>query len=270
MNGARKRQTRAGTFIVTLILVFRLPVVSADHADHHVIVSPPNFDNTSIKTIFSGDDGGWYKAADWSTVGGGGSSDCSSCTSGWTSLNNNLGVTQFYGAGANPPTPRVLGGPQDNGTLVYNGRGTSLTSEFGGDGGCSTVDPTNANNLCGEYVSYAGPFADRLAQGRWGGEHVVLTVTEKGGHAEFDCASGDIAQPIEIGSDGAIDVRGVFAPDTPGPQKREPESRDKPARYTGHIAGRTLTLTVTLVDSNETIGTFSLTYDATPNLRRCR
>ena len=79
---------------------------SSDHADHHVIVSPPGFDNVTNKTFFSGDDGGVYKAADWSTVGGGGASDCTlvspfNCTPGWTSLNNNLGVTQFYG-GARP------------------------------------------------------------------------------------------------------------------------------------------------------------------------
>ena len=129
----------------------------SDHADHHVIVSPPSFNNSTVKTIFSGDDGGVYKTADWSTVGGGGNSDCTSvypydCASGWSSLNNNLGVTQFYGGAGHDSSGRILGGTQDNGTLVYNGNAQGWTTEFGGDGGYAAIDPNNNNALYGEYI----------------------------------------------------------------------------------------------------------------------
>ena len=54
---------------------------------------------------------------------------------------------------AAPPTGVILGGTQDNGTLKYTpATGTTWTTEFGGDGGASAVDPSNNDNLYGEYV----------------------------------------------------------------------------------------------------------------------
>ncbi len=79
------------------------------HADHHYIIEHPNFDNSTNKTAFFGNDGGVYKADDVSTVEG---------TSGWTELNNGLGITQFYAAAGNPTTGKIVGGTQDNGTLL--------------------------------------------------------------------------------------------------------------------------------------------------------
>lgn len=59
--------------------------------------------------VFFGGDGGLYKANDVYTVSG---------TSGWQELNNNLGVTQFYGAAGNATSGVIIGGTQDNGTLA--------------------------------------------------------------------------------------------------------------------------------------------------------
>ena len=47
----------------------------------------------------------------------------------------------------------ILGGTQDNGTLKWMpATGTTWSTEFGGDGGASAVDPSNNNNLYGEYT----------------------------------------------------------------------------------------------------------------------
>ncbi len=134
----------------TVISNWSAAPVSA-HADHHIIVSHPNFNNTTNKTVFFGNDGGVYRATDISTVGGAGG------VSGWTVLNNNLGVTQFYGGAGHAGTGRIVGGTQDNGTLVYTPAGGTQgwTTSFGGDGGWSAADPTNGNNLYGEYVFLA-------------------------------------------------------------------------------------------------------------------
>ena len=119
------------------------------HADHHVIVEQPGFNGSTNKTVFFTNDGGVYKTGNIDTVGGG----IFPYTSGWTALNNNLGVTQFYGAGGNATAGVILGGTQDNGTLKYTpATGTTWTTEFGGDGGFSAVDQTDANHLFGEYV----------------------------------------------------------------------------------------------------------------------
>jgi hypothetical protein len=115
------------------------------HADHHFIASPPNFNGGSVRTVYFANDGGMYKAADVATVGK---------VTGWTELNNNLGVTQFYSAAINPTTQEVIGGTQDNGTLFFKpATGAQQWKEtYGGDGGWSAADPKDPNYFYGEYV----------------------------------------------------------------------------------------------------------------------
>lgn len=113
------------------------------HADHHNIVAHPDFDGITNKTVFFTNDGGIYKTSDVYTVGP---------TSGWTELNNNLAITQFYGAAGHAGSSRVVGGTQDNGTLYYTGDAEAWTAPFGGDGGWSAYDPVDQNYFYGEYV----------------------------------------------------------------------------------------------------------------------
>ena len=41
------------------------------------------------------------------------------------------------------------------------------------------------------------------------------------------------------------------------------------AKFEGKVTGSNMTLTVTMTDSNETVGTFELKRNVTPRLRRC-
>lgn len=118
------------------------------HADHHAIVNHPGYDGSTNKTVFFGNDGGIYKATDVSTVG----SNSPLYTSGWTELNNNLGITQFYGAAGNVSSGVIVGGTQDNGSLTFNGGTETWSTMYGGDGGFAASDPTNSNYFYGEYV----------------------------------------------------------------------------------------------------------------------
>ncbi|MFZ2517480.1 MAG: PKD domain-containing protein, partial [Anaerolineae bacterium] len=74
-------------------------------------------------------------------------------TTGWQELNNNLGITQFYGAAGNPTSGVIVGGTQDNGTLRYSGNTETWSTMFGGDGGFAAADPANPNYFYGEYIS---------------------------------------------------------------------------------------------------------------------
>ena len=107
------------------------------HADMHRIVPHPGFDGTTNTTVYFATDGGIYRSDD---VYG----------SGATGLNNNLGVTQFYGGGINPTTGDIVGGTQDNGTLFYSGDPQDWFHLFGGDGGYGAADPTDPNFFYGE------------------------------------------------------------------------------------------------------------------------
>ncbi len=111
------------------------------HADHHIIVSHPNFNNSTNKIVYFGNDGGIHRADDVSTV---------TQTAGWFELNNNLGITQFYGAVGNQNAV-VIGGTQDNGTIRDSGGTESWTPMAVGDGGFVAADQTNTNYFYGEF-----------------------------------------------------------------------------------------------------------------------
>lgn len=137
------QSTDGGTSFTKISQWFSAP--TSAHADHHIIVEHPGYNGTSNKTVFFGNDGGVYKTSDVSTV---------ALLSGWTELNNNFGITQFFGAAGNPTTGEIIGGTQDNGTLFYKPATGSekWTETFGGDGGYSAADPTDPNYFYGEYV----------------------------------------------------------------------------------------------------------------------
>lgn len=113
------------------------------HNDHHMIVADPGFNNTTNKRAYFSNDGGLYRADDVSSVSDAG---------GWTNLNNNLGVTQFYGASINT-AGTIIGGTQDNGTLRYTGNAQAWTTMFAGDGGYTAADMTDNNYFYSEYVN---------------------------------------------------------------------------------------------------------------------
>ncbi len=115
---------------------------TAVHADHHVITPHPGYNGTTNKTLFFGGDGGIYRTTD---SAGGSASE----------LNNNLGVTQFYGAAVNDTSGVVIAGAQDNGTNRYNGNPQAWASVIGGDGAYCAADPTDPNYFYGATQRHA-------------------------------------------------------------------------------------------------------------------
>ena len=110
---------------------------------------------------------------------------------------------------------------------------------------------------------------DNVLTGMWGGQHVRLEVSSSGANIEYDCAHGTIDQRMTLDSGGYFDVRGTHVTERGGPV-REGERLDAlAARYTGRIQGETMTITVMLIDSKESAGTFTLGYGKTPRLRKC-
>ncbi len=101
------------------------------HADVHCIVRHPS----DPETVFFGCDGGVFRSTDFGAT--------------FRSLNGGLRTTQFYNGFASVPDARypALGGLQDNGTVVYEGR-DSWSRVLGGDGAMCAVNP-------GDFLVYA-------------------------------------------------------------------------------------------------------------------
>jgi hypothetical protein len=108
-----------------------------------------------------------------------------------------------------------------------------------------------------------------VASGTWGGEHIILEVSGKGAEVEFDCAHGKINEPMALNKHGDFDVAGTFSPEHGGPIRQDETENLKPARYSGHVEGDTMNVSVT-VGKDETVGTYTLTRGKQTMLRKCR
>jgi len=108
-----------------------------------------------------------------------------------------------------------------------------------------------------------------VPSGTWAGEHIVMAVTGAGATVEFDCAHGTIDAPLTIDGSGRFDAAGSFTRESGGPT-RENQPRAAAARYSGSLNDSTLTLTLVLTESKETIGTFTLTLGAHARLIKCK
>jgi hypothetical protein len=104
-------------------------------------------------------------------------------------------------------------------------------------------------------------------EGVWGGPHVRLVLTLSGGEIEFDCGHGLLNEPLKRDAQGRFAVAGTFVREG-GPVRQE-ESAGKPARYSGRIEGDSMTLTLTLSDSNEP-DEFTLTRGSDGRLWKCK
>jgi hypothetical protein len=108
-----------------------------------------------------------------------------------------------------------------------------------------------------------------VPSGTWAGEHIVLEVTAAGATVEFDCAHGTIAGALILDGAGRFDVAGSFTRESGGPTRQD-SGRAEPARYSGSLKDSTLTVTVVLTESRDTVGVFTLKRGAAPRLIKCK
>jgi hypothetical protein len=113
----------------------------------------------------------------------------------------------------------------------------------------------------------AAPDASAVATGAWGGEHIALQVSEKGADVEFDCAHGQVTQPITLDRHGDFNVAGTFTPEHGGPVRRDENTPSASARYSGRVDGDTMSLTITL--GKEKVGIYTLVRGSRPSLTKC-
>jgi hypothetical protein len=95
-------------------------------------------------------------------------------------------------------------------------------------------------------------------------------LTEGGATIEYDCAHGKIDEPLIADSEGRFDAKGTHVRESPGPIRVGITPISQSARYTGTIKDQTMTLTVTLTERGQTIGTYTLTRGSEGRIWKCR
>lgn len=129
---------------------------------------------------------------------------------------------------------------------------------------------TGQSNSCRADRATNMPNDNSIQVGIWGGDHIRLQVTDKGAEIEYDCAHGTIEQTVAVDRAGRFDLKGKHTAEGHGPIRRDREPVARPAHYTGKISGDTMTLTVTLTDKSETVGTFTLMRGSEGQVMKCR
>ncbi len=95
--------------------------------------------------------------------------------------------------------------------------------------------------------------------GLWGGSEVSLKLTRQGGQVIYQCGVGTIDPGWTLSSDGSFSATGEHRfGGGPIPVGGRPPH---PATYTGRVVGDQMTLTVTVTDSDVTLGPFHLVRD---------
>lgn len=150
------------------------------HPDHHIIVEHPLFDGVTNRTVFFGHDGGISRANDF-------------LNNTTTDLNNNLGVTQFYGAAMNNTSGVLIAGAQDNGTQRFAGNVQGWTHVLGGDGIQCASDWTDPN------VFYASFQHAALRRSTNGGTSFSSNIAPPGGGGDdFNFAAFYMLDPNQV------------------------------------------------------------------------
>lgn len=117
--------------------------------------------------------------------------------------------------------------------------------------------------------SPAEPSPRPVEEGVWGGLHAVLHVDSLGARLELDCAHGEVEGPLMLDRSGRFERAGVYVIERPGPVIPGQAPDRHPARFSGAVEGRVMTLTVTPIDDAPGPGTFRLTLGSPGQIMKC-
>ena len=113
------------------------------------------------------------------------------------------------------------------------------------------------------------PAGGTLALGTWGGDNAGVIVTDSVTHVHIACTFGDVAGDIRLDGEGRFTTTGSYVlrayPVMIGPPL--------PARFSGRVSGRRLTLTVEVNDTvRDTVvwqGPITVAYGREPQMQMC-
>jgi len=126
----------------------------------------------------------------------------------------------------------------------------------------STEDDQNMNKNKAQTIN-------PTAETQWGGDHVRLVMKDGGADLEFDCAHGEITEPLVANSEGNFNVRGTFTREA-GPVLSTGSPPPRAASYVGQIVNDKMSFKIQLTDPDQTTEAFHLTRGGSGRLWKCR
>jgi hypothetical protein len=108
-----------------------------------------------------------------------------------------------------------------------------------------------------------------LRIGAWGGDRISAQVDGKGVTIELDCADAQIEGPVKLDRKGSFTVEGTITTQRPGPIREDRPNKPQRARFSGKVAGDSMTLSITMIESKTDAGTFTLHFGRMGRVFRC-
>ena len=101
--------------------------------------------------------------------------------------------------------------------------------------------------------------------GTWGGDNAGMIVNGNDVHVHIACTLGNAVGPIHPDVNGRFETTGTYNVDA------YPVDRGitHPARFSGRIVGKTMTLTVSLTDTGQVLGPVTMVYGEEPRMGPC-
>lgn len=147
------------------------------HPDIQSFVADPGYNGTTNKKFWVTSDGAMAFTPDITAA-----TTTSGGINNWSSKYRTYRTTQFYSAVGHGPTGRIVGGSQDNGTLVLDSSSDNARLTFGGDGGYCAIDHTDPRYIYGEFIYLA---VHRSTNGGFGSAYITNGLADAGVAANF-------------------------------------------------------------------------------------
>jgi hypothetical protein len=152
--------------------------------------------------------------------------------------------------------------------MLWQGSSGKVSDTWSSSAGAQS-NLSNTQSIQNPSSSGASPDLRPLSNGVWGGQGISLEVNGKGAEINYDCAHGSITGKIIPDRHGKFVGKGSHTRERGGPVREEGSSNGQSATYRGSIDGEVMTLVVTLSETDERIGTFTLTRGKIGRVRKC-
>jgi hypothetical protein len=116
--------------------------------------------------------------------------------------------------------------------------------------------------------SLTHPKEATVSAGVWGGRDLEMRVTPGGAVLEFDCARGEISEPLMLDEGGTFEARGTFQRQG-GLIRKNQSSNGTAVVYKGSVHGDSMHLEFTLGSATDPPQAFLLTRAQSGKLRKC-
>ena len=108
-----------------------------------------------------------------------------------------------------------------------------------------------------------------VKRGIWGGRGISFVVEKNSSLIDLDCGKAAISSRLRARKDGKFSAIGIMTRSGPGPVMRDAPPRAQRVRFEGRVSGKQMTVKVTLADSGDLVGDYTLGRGAQSELTRC-